>query len=416
MRLSTKKPYYSPFDKSFIENPFPTYTELRNYGPIYKDDTQEYYVVSRYDDVKKIALDTKNFSSSKGILMARDGDGQLIVDASTFPPSIIQMDPPVHSQFRSLVSKAFNTRQMAALEPMVNSISQELIDDLAGKTKIDFNLEYGNILPVTVICDMLGCEKKHRAVFKKAADALVYALDAPQEESRAIRQALADLLQEQIELKKKHPDGGLISALLEASVDGESLSADELSGFVSILMVAGTETTTNLISNSLVYMHHNPEVKQRLLDDPSKISGAVDEFLRLESPVQGLSRTVVNEITIGEQTFLPDAKVLLLFASANRDETAYENPTVFDENRPGKKHLALGYGIHLCLGAHLARLEAKIAITDILARVPDYDLHLDQATRVPSVIIRGFEKLPATINTPIIKSSEKEHTDEPALA
>jgi len=416
MPSSMKKPYYSPFDQSFIDNPFPTYTELRNYAPIYKDDDQEYYVVSRYNDVKKIALDTKNFSSTKGIMMTRDGDGQLIVDASTYPPSIIQMDPPVHSQFRSLVSKAFNTKQMAALEPMVKEISQELIDDLVGKKEIDFNQEYGNILPVTVICDMLGCEKKHRAVFKKAADALVYALGATQEESNATRKALADLLQEQIELKKKHPDDGLISALLEASVDGKSLSAAELSGFVSILMVAGTETTTNLISNSLVYMHHHPEVKQRLLDDSSKIPGAVDEFLRLESPVQGLARTVVNEVTIGEQTFLPDAKVLLLFASANRDETAYENPTVFDENRPGKKHLALGYGIHLCLGAHLARLEAKVALTDILARVPDYDLHMDRAVRVPTVIIRGFEQLPATINSPIIKSSEKENADEAVLA
>ncbi|PCJ21809.1 MAG: cytochrome [Gammaproteobacteria bacterium] len=414
MSSSAKKPYYSPFDKSFIDDPFPTYTQLRNYGPIYQDEELGYYVVSRYDEVKQIALDTKNFSSAKGILLSKDENGQLIQDASTYPPSIIQMDPPVHSQFRSLVSKAFNTKQMATLEPIVKSISQDLLDDLAGQTEIDFNLDYGNILPVTVICDMLGCEKKHRHVFKKAADALVYALGASQAETLAARQALGELLQEQIELKKKHPDKGLISALLNASVDGKSLSAAELSGFVSILMAAGTETTTNLISNTLVYMHHHPEVKQRLLDDPTKISGAVDEFLRLESPVQGLSRTVVNDVIINGQTLAKDSKVLLLFASANRDETAYENPTLFDENRPGKKHLALGHGIHLCLGAHLARLEAKVALTDLLARVPDYTLNLDQAVRVPTVIIRGFEKLPATIHTPIVKSKSQQEEPIPA--
>lgn len=415
MPPAQNKPYYSPFDTSFVDDPFPTYAKLREYGPIYKGDDLDYYVASRFNDVKKIALDTKNFSSVKGVFIMKDAAGNIVEDSSTPTPRMIEMDPPNHSQFRSLISKAFNTKQMAALEPIVQSISQELIDDLVGKNEIDFNIDYGNVLPVTVICDMLGCEQKHRAVFKKAADTLVYAFNLSHEEHLAARQDLADLLQDQIDLRRKEPDNGLITALLNATVDGQSLSADELTGFVSLLMTAGTETTTNLISNSLAYMHHNPEIKQRLLDDPSKIAGAVDEFLRLESPVQGLSRTVVNEVTVNGHTFYPGSKVLLLFASANRDATAYENPTVFDETRPGKKHLALGYGIHLCLGAHLARMEAIVALTDILKRIPDYDLHLDRAVRHPVVMIRGYEKLPATINTPIKKSTTTTAA-EPAVA
>ncbi|PCJ21810.1 MAG: cytochrome [Gammaproteobacteria bacterium] len=403
MPSAEKKPYYSPFDTSFVDNPFPTYAELRAYGPIYKDDNLDFYVASRFEDVKQIARDTTNFSSAQGIFIMKDADGNMVKDSSTPTPRMIEMDPPNHSQFRSLISKAFNTKQMAALEPIVQSISKELIDGLAGRDEIDFNREYGNILPVTVICDMLGCEQKHRAVFKEAADVLVYAFNKSHEEQLAARQALADLLQDQIELRKRQPDQGLITALLNATMDGQSLSADELTGFVSLLMTAGTETTTNLVSNSLAYMHHHPEVKQRLIADPSKIAGAVDEFLRLESPVQGLSRTVVNEVTINGHTFQPGSKVLLLFAAANRDASAYENPEVFDETRPGKKHLALGHGIHLCLGAHLARMEAIVALTDILKRIPDYELHLDRAVRHPVVMIRGYEQLPATIKTPITK-------------
>lgn len=398
---------YSPFDLSILENPYPTYKALRDHGPVYHNKEYDFYVLPRHKEVKQAALDTKSFSSAQGISLILDSNGKLADEFVPEPRSMITMDPPEHSSYRALVRKAFSSKQITRLQQLIHSVSAELIDDLDTSHQFDFANRYANLLPTTVICDLLGCQKEHRAIFKAAADGIV---DNIQNRDAALKAMipLMSLLWQQIEQRKQQPGDDLITALLNESFQGRSLSQMEIMGFVSLLMIAGTETTANLLSSSLYYMEKNPDVKELLFSNSKYIDAAIEEFLRLESPAQALARTTTCDVEIEGFVIPKGKKVLLLWASANRDESVFPRADEFDLSRNHKEHIAFGYGVHLCLGSHLARLEAKVSLTDLLTRHDDFTVNTNQAVRTPNMILRGFKSLPLKL---IAKSTTQSAAD-----
>lgn len=380
---------FDPYDPAVQEDPYPTYRRLRDEAPLYWNEDRGFWVLSRFDDVYAAAHDPLRFSSAQGILIGH----QAKPEAQNAVPMMIMMDPPRHDELRRLVSKAFAPRPIAAMEDSVRRIARELLDAME-PGEIDFMASYAGPLPVTVIANTLGVPSEDRVAFREWSDTLVRVNpDDPGSIERAMigSAKLLAYFPPLIAERRKKPADDLISTLVAAEEDGARLSEAEIAGTCFLLLTAGNETTTNLIANFANLLAQQPDVRKKLLDDPTLIAAATEEVLRLESPVQGLARTITEDLTFGGAHFKAGQQALLLFSSANRDERKFKDPDTFLFDR-NERSLAFGHGVHYCLGAHLARLECRIAFEELLARAPDFDV-LDGARRVPSALVRGFEKL-----------------------
>jgi cytochrome P450 len=316
-------------------------------------------------------------------------------------PLLIMMDDPRHRELRALVSRAFTPRRIGGLEPRIRKIARELLEAFAEKPEADLVRDFSAPLPTIVIAELLGVPASDQAWFKEKST-LVTQFDparpagvhpsAGQGPAVELGSYLARVLEE----RRRQPRDDLLSALLAAEVDGERLGQQELLGFAFLLLIAGNETTTNLISNAAILLDRHRDQRDRLLREPDLIPGAVEEFLRYDPPVQGLARTTTRPVTLHGVTIPEDRKVLLLFASANRDERRIPDPDRFDVTRHPNPHLAFGYGTHFCLGASLARLEARVAFEELLARLPDYRVQPGPIARLCSGPIRGALRLPVS--------------------
>ena len=252
-------------------------------------------------------------------------------------------------------------------------------------------------LPIYVMAELLGVDAAERPMFKRCGDAIVYSSGADPATLFAAQRELTDYLQTVFEARKSEPRDDLISLLLTSSEEGRALQDDELLGLCFLLLVAGTETTTSALGNAILLLERHREARRALIEDPSLIPSAVEEILRFDSPVQGLSRVTTRDVVVQDVTIPKGARVHLLYASANRDARVFTNPDVFDIRRQSNNHLAFGFGIHFCLGASLARLEMRIGLETLLARAPNYRLDLDGINRLPSDTNRGFASLPVTL-------------------
>ena len=383
---------YSPFDPHIIADPYPTYRRLRDAAPVYWSPAAETWVLSRYDDVNAALMDPGTYSSASGVFPTPRG----VEMTDLFLPMLIMSDPPRHTQLRHLVSKAFTPRRIADLEHTMKAVVDDLLDHHPEPGQAwDFVADFAGPLPAIVIADLLGVPRQDRGRFRTWSTTLVQANPAAGEFGPGLEAAAAlyDYFAEHLRVRRDAPQADLMSALVHAEVDGERLTDDELLGFCLLLLVAGHETTTNLLSNSAVILAEHPDVRRRLASNPDLVPTAVEELLRYDSPVQGLSRTLTRDVTLHGQTMNAGDTVLLLFGSANRDDRAFPDADTFDIDRTPGRQLAFGRGTHFCIGAPLARMETRIALCALLER--DDAWHVDPAasTRLKSGPIRGYTSL-----------------------
>jgi cytochrome P450 len=376
-------------------NPFPTYAKMRRSDPVYFDPRRKNYNIFRFEDVQRVLSEYSTFSSQ---FTGEQGDAT----AEPFSASMISTDPPKHRKLRALVSQVFTPRAVEALSPRIQAIVDEYLDAVNGSGQMDVIEHLGYPLPVIVIAEMLGVPVEDRAKFKSWSDIVVSLADLGGEidyeafNNAAVMEMSAYFFN-MIEQRQVNPGDDLISGLLQAEVDNERLSMIELLGFCALILVAGNETTTNLIGNAVLTFAEHPGVWERLRQQPELLPSAIEEVLRYRSPVQSMFRVTKEEATLAGATIPANQPLVAWIGSANHDEDQFPEPDKFDIERKPNKHLAFGHGIHYCLGAPLARLEASIALRSMLERFSSIELAPDvRLERIPSILIYGLRCLPIT--------------------
>jgi cytochrome P450 len=378
-------------------NPFPVYAAMRESAPLFFDAKRHNWHVFRYADVQRVLSDHELFSSQ----FSRSGNSN---PDMPFSASMISSDPPRHRKLRALVTQAFTPRAVESLAPRIQEIVDEHLKPVLAAGRMDAIHDLGYPLPVIVIAEMLGIPAEDRSRFKTWSDEVVQMSSrggnhASQPAGQPAVMEMSAYFIHMIEQRRRQPGDDLISGLLAAEVDGEKLELIDLLGFCALLLVAGNETTTNLIGNALLTFAQQPEIWQRLRRHPEQVPQAIEEVLRLRSPVQSMFRVTRQAVTIAGQNLPARAPLVAWIGSANRDTEQFPMPDHFDLDRQANRHLAFGHGIHYCLGAPLARLEARIALTSMLARIERIEQEPGTILeRLPSNLVYGMRSLPLCIN------------------
>jgi cytochrome P450 len=374
---------YDPTRPDFQDRSYEIYRALRDEHPCYRDEAAGFWALSRFDDVRAAANDPGTFSSENTEFSRGLKD------------TLQSLDPPRHDALRDLVSVAFTPRRVAGMEPRIRAIARDLVDDFAADGRADLLGQFARHLPSRVIGELIGIPPERIGDFLEWTEAFVVTSSDSSDLRRVAQLAgriygeFATLLEE----RRREPRDDLMSALLAAELDGRRLSQDELLGFCFVLVVAGNDTTTNLIANGAVLLARHPEQRRLLVGDAALIPGAVEEMLRFESPAQALPRRTTRDVALHGRTVPAGSSVKLLWGAANRDEREFEQPERFEVRRPTKRHLAFGQGVHFCLGSHLARLEGRVAFEELLARIPDYALEAEPGW-LPSLWARAHDRVP----------------------
>jgi cytochrome P450 len=405
VQTAATEPLFNPLSPEFIRDPYPHYARMRATDPVHL--TQHgMYVASRHADITVVLRD-KRFGKEY-VERTKRRYGPNVMDEPVFRNfalTMLQQDPPDHTRLRGLVVKAFTARRVEDMRPRIQQVVDENLDRIVPEGKMDLIEDFAYRLPVTIICDMLGIPAEHREMFYTGARSSGRILEpvpmTPEEVKQSnASQAMAKMYFDQLfDLRRKNPGDDLTTQLLQAEEDGSKLSNDELYANIILLFGAGHETTVNLIGNGLLALYRNPDQLALLKADPSLISNAIEEFLRYDSSVQMTGRTALEDIEdLGGRRIPRGESVLCLLGSANRDPAVYpDRPDRLDITRPRIRPLSFGGGIHLCLGAQLARIEAEVAISTLLRRLPE--LRLDDAENPewrPSFVLRGLKSLPAS--------------------
>jgi cytochrome P450 len=381
--------HYDPFDPAVQLDPYPTYAEMRRDAPVYRNEEAGFWALSRFEDVWNAVHDPASFSSAQGIFV-----GRAEMDMTKlFLPMLIMMDPPRHTKLRAIVSRVFTPRRMLELEDTIRDLARSMLQPALERDSFDLIETLAAPLPTFVIADLLGVPRSDYQDFRTWSEQLVSG-DPFSEELAGTSLAGAASLYEYftaiIAERRQAPRADLVTSLIEADVDGERLTDEELLGFCLLLLVAGNETTTNLISNATVALAANPDQCAALADERGSVPDAIEEFLRFDSPVQGLARTLTRDVELHGETMKAGDKVMLLFGAANRDAQEFgPDADTLDVRRDISRHLAFGHGIHYCLGASLARLEASVACEELLSGMPRLELAAEPVRR-RSGPIRGL--------------------------
>jgi len=384
----------NPFSHAFHEDPYPVYRWLRDNAPVYQH-ADGWYALSRYDDVLEASQQPLLYSSAEGTTLET-------IDTASILPMIIFMDPPLHDRQRKLVGRAFTPRAVTDLEPFVRATASRFLDVLDEQGGGDFVEEFSAVLPMNVIMELLGVPEADRNQVRHWMDVTLDRLEEPPFIPDHAFEAMINVTGYWSSLvadKRAHPDGKLASRLCEAEVLDDHgtptrLTDEEVTGFCSLIGSAGTETVTKLLANAVVLFQQNPDQWQKVLADPAVIPGAVEEILRYRAPSQYQGRVLTDDVTLHGVTMPKGARVLLLTGAANRDERAYEDPDRFDIERPGHLAVGFGHGLHFCLGASLARLEARVALEEFARRFPRYEVDEAHVERVHMSNVHGFSHVP----------------------
>jgi len=398
-------PLFNPLSPDFIRDPYPHYERLRTTDPVHIN-AHGAFVASRHAEAS-LALRDKRFGKDFVERTIRRY-GPKIMDEPIFRSMshwMLQQDPPDHTRLRGLVVKAFTARRVEDMRPRIQEVVDQTLDAVVDNGHMDLIEDFAFRLPVTIICDMLGIPEEHREAFYKGSRDGGRILDPVpltlQEIAAANASgAMARMYFEQLfELRRRNPGDDLTSQLVQAEEAGDKLSNEELAANIVLLFGAGHETTVNLIGNGLLALYRNPDQLALLKANPSLMSNAIEEFLRYDSSVQMTGRVALEDIEdLGGKRIPKGESVLCLLGSANRDPAVYpDRPDQLDIRRPNVRPLSFGGGIHFCLGAQLARIEAEIAISTLLRRLPE--LRLDDAENPewrPTFVLRGLKRLPAS--------------------
>jgi cytochrome P450 len=379
-----------PFSHEFHEDPYPVYRWLRDHAPCYRNDTQGWYALSRYDDV---------FAASQQPLLYSSAEGTTIetLDTASLLPMMIFMDPPEHDVHRKLVSRVFTPRAISDLEPFVRATAIEYLEPLRENGGGDFVEEFSAVLPMNVIMELLGVPRDDRNMLRHDMDLMLDRLEEPPYIPDHAIEAMGRTSAYWFAFvadRRAHPDDSFVGRLC-----AEDLTDAEVVGFCQLIGSAGTETLTKLLANAVVLFSRNPDQWNKIIDDPGKIAGAVEETLRYWAPSQYQGRVLTSEVTAHGVTMPVGSRVLLLTGSANRDERAYADADRFDVERGTHVALGFGHGLHFCLGAALARLEGRVGLEEFSARFANYEIDEAKARRVHMSNVHGFASVPFTAGT-----------------
>jgi cytochrome P450 len=405
VQTATSAPLFNPLAPEFIRDPYPHYARMRTTDPMHLTPLGM-YVASRHAEASLVMRD-KRFGKDYAERTKRRYGPDIMEEPvfRSFSHTMLQQDPPDHTRLRGLVVKAFTARRVEDMRPRIQQIVDETLDRIIPLGKMELIEDFAFRLPITIICDMLGIPEEHRELFYTGSRNSGRILEPVPLSPEEIKQgnatnAMTEMYFQQLfELRRKNPGDDLTTQLVHAEEDGSKLSNEELTANIVLLFGAGHETTVNLIGNGLLALHRNPDQLALLKANPALITNAIEEFLRYDSSVQMTGRVALEDIDdLGGKKIPKGETVLCLLGSANHDPAVYpDRPDSLDITRPNVRPLSFGGGIHFCLGAQLARLEAEVAIATLLRRLPD--LKLDDAENPewrPTFVLRGLKQLPAS--------------------
>jgi len=403
MTVKTEKPVLDPYDYDFHEDPYPYYKRLRDEAPLYRNEELNFWALSRHQDVWQGFRNSTSLSNRDGVSLDPVSRGPHASKTMSF----LAMDDPAHLRLRTLVSKGFTPRRIRELEPRVTELAVQHLDTMLDKATsgtsetVDYVAEFAGKLPMDVISELMGVPLEDRDRIRAMADGVMHREDGVNDVPASAIEASINLIvyyQQMIAQRRKKPTEDLTSALLAAEIDGDRLTDEEILGFMFLMVIAGNETTTKLLANAAFWGHRNPDQLAGVYTDLSRVPLWVEETLRYDTSSQILARTVSGELTLYDTT-IPEGDVLLLLpGSAHRDERVFDNPDDYLIGREiGPRLLSFGSGAHFCLGAHLARMEARVALTELFKRIRGYEVDEANAVRVHSSNVRGFAHLPISV-------------------
>lgn len=375
------------FSPELRRNPYPMYQMMRQSQPVMYIEQLNIWSVFQYEDVRTVLSDHARFSSQFGQSEMPDAN---VSTQARMNSSLISSDPPRHTKLRSLINRAFTPRAVEELEPRIEAIANELLDKVVESGRIDLVKDFSYPLPVIVIAELLGIPSNDRDQFKHWSDEVVASADqfigGTSSNSQRAHQEMREYFRGIIAERRLHPQSDLISALLSAEIDNVQLGEEDILSFCWLLLVAGNETTTNLIGNAVLTLLEHPDQLSKLKQNPALLSSTIEEVLRYRSPVQAMFRITKQDTNLGGKIIPAGSRVIAWIGSANRDGEKFPYPDHFDISRSPNPHIAFGHGIHFCLGSPLARLEAKVALSAILRRLPE----LSRINDEPLEPARGF--------------------------
>ncbi|MQY17609.1 cytochrome P450 [Nocardia macrotermitis] len=389
-------PYYDPYDFAIDDDPYPIWQRLRAESPLYHNDRYDFYALSRYSDVAKGLHDWRTFRSGRGTVL------DIISSGVEMPPGLILFeDPPLHDIHRKILARVFTPRRIAAVEPMARQFAVEALDRLRGADGFDFIADIGVAMPMQTIGALLGIPQQDQSRIRDTTDSIITLESGSPGEGMKVEPPNLELIAEYVDWRARNPTDDLMTDLINAEVESEDggtrpLTRTEILTYISMIFGAGSETTTRLIGFIGQLLSEHPGQRRELVADHSLIPDAIEEVLRYEPPSPVQARYVATATEFYGYPVPEGASMLLLNASANRDERQYTEPDRFDIHRQAG-HLSFGFGLHFCLGAALARMEARVALEEVLLRWPDWELDRTGAVRAHTSSVRGWAKLPVTV-------------------
>jgi cytochrome P450 len=397
--LDTEPVAWDPLDEKYKVDPHPIWKRLRDEAPLYYNEQLDFYAVSRFADVDAFSRDPQTFCSSHGTVL------EMITADKTDLEMMIFMDPPEHTRYRRLVSKAFTPRRMASLEDDIRSLCASLLDAQVGKSSFDYVQDFGARVPAYVIAALVGVDPEDRDMVRGLIDETFHLDPEKGMYNEVSFEAMAKLMEWTTEVLKdraKHPRDDMFTELVNGEIvdeDGElrRLTIEQAANFALLIANAGTETVARLLGWAAITLDDNPDQRAELASNPALIPNTVEELLRYEAPSPVQSRWCTADYPVHGQTIPANSKVVMVTGSAGRDERAFPDADRFDIHRKIDHHLSFGYGIHFCLGAALARTEGRIALEETFKRFPEWSVDRERAVPLYTSTVRGYTNLPISV-------------------